>query len=155
RRTPAARMQRCVASLGRRDRDPHPQALAWIVRQARHVDIAAVAVFDIVGDDLLLRRVIHRLADRLLRGVAAVVRGRDAIAYHAARHGTGDRRRLATVTLAHRAAEHATDDGAENGAAGVVVVLLRHRLRITLLLRRLRDRAVHRIRAQDFRPAVV
>src|SRR5690348_12609052 len=124
-----------TTSLGRRDRDPHAQALAGIVRQARHVDIAAVAVFHIVDDDLLLRRVVHRLADRLLRGIAAVVRGRDAIADHAARHGTGDRRRLAAIALAHRAAENATDDGAEHGAAGVVVVLLRHRLRITLLLR--------------------
>src|SRR6185437_6184756 len=97
------------SSVRRRHRDPHPQALARIVGQTRHVDVAAIAIFHVVTHDLLLRRVIHRLADRLLRGVAAVVRGRHAIADRATGEGTGNRRGLASVALAHRAAEHAAD----------------------------------------------
>src|SRR6185437_2969672 len=128
----------CGPSIRRCHRDPHPQALTRIVGKARHVHVAAVTVFDVITHDLLLRRVVHRLADRLLGGVAAVVGSRHAVADRTTGDGTGHCRGLAAVALAHRASEYATHDRTQHSAARVIVVLLRHRLRITLLLRGLR-----------------
>src|SRR5699024_1084768 len=101
-------------SVGRRDADAHTQTLARVVIHARHVRLAAIAVFDVVTDDAAFGAdIAHRLAagHRILLDMIAPAP--HAVADCAPRHRTCHGRGPATVTLAHRAAQHTADHGAQ------------------------------------------
>src|SRR6185437_11349925 len=123
-------------SVNRRDRHPHPQALAGVVVQPRHVDLATLAIFHVIADDpsLLADRV--DLAATGLRGcVVSTVIG-DPVADRATGHRTGHRGRGPPVALAHGMAQHPADHRAEHGTSRAVAgVALHHLLVIALLLR--------------------
>src|SRR6185437_643897 len=119
--------ERKSGSIHRGDGNPHAQAFARIVVQPRHVDLAAIAIFHVVADDpALLADRVHLAALGLRALVIATARA--AVADRATGHGTGDRRRLAPVALAHGVAQHATDHRAQHRAGGAVAALVAHHL---------------------------
>src|SRR5262249_36785237 len=142
--------------------DADADAVARVVVHARGIQLAAIAVLDVVGDDVTLAaRVVDDAAVALgprlrLAGIGRV----------AADRGTGGRargrRRGAAVALAERVADDAADDGPEDGVAGAVVrrgLRLGHLLFVAFLARRRARRrtgvVVDRIDAQHVGPAVV
>src|SRR6185312_2030224 len=143
-------------SVGWRDADAHAQSVARVITQARDVDIAVVAVFHVVADDLAL------LADRAHRaalGLRGFVRATPgcAIAYRATGDRTQDGRRLASVALPNGVAEHAAHHRAQHRAGrGVAAFLVYHGLVVAFLPGHFgAGDALHGIRTQYVGPAVV
>ena len=96
-------------------------ALARIVIEVRHVDVAAIAVLHVVTDDAALTdTLVDHAAARFGRSVITVVATCGAVADRPTNEGTGHGRSLSTVSLADRIAQCATDDRADHGAGSIV-----------------------------------
>src|SRR5699024_2489775 len=99
------------------------------------VGLAAIAVFDVVTDDATFGAdIAHRLAagHRILAD--AVAPSRHTVADRAPRDRTCHGRGSAAVTLAHRAAQHTADHGAQQRSGRAAAAVTAHdRLLITLL----------------------
>src|SRR5678810_49784 len=125
--------RRMEPSFGRRDADANANPVAGVIAHARVVQLAAIAVLDVVCGHVPLSADSFDLAAVSLNRVAG---GRlPRIVSHDGPHRSASGGcRSAAIALADRAADHAADYCAEHSGAGAVVRSLHGHLLVVAFL---------------------